>query len=270
MNTQLQHAKEIYNPMTYKNFAGALSAFFSEECPQLGGSMTRQVLVRAITEMVHQFYPETSHMRPGQTIWTTIDKNEKPSYGKKTQDCKLTNVTLDLVKEDDAQQRAEGKKLRDIKKDGAVRLFQQSDQQDGTMTNAEVGILLKISASTVSKYVREYEKENDVVIPRRGTVHDMGPSITHKEMIVRKLFLEGKPTDQVCHETCHSPEAVHRYISGFKRVLLCYRNGLDHGQIAYAVGMSQRLVKDYTNLIEQFGSENTLLKEILKVEKEMS
>jgi len=270
MNTQLEHAKEIYNPMTYKNFAGALSAFLTEECPQVGGSMTRQVLVRAICDMVHQFYPQTTHMRPGQINWTTIDKKEKPSYGKKTSDCHLTNVTLDLVKEDDAQQRAEGRKLRDIKKDSTVRLFQQSDQQGGTMTNAEIGILLKISASTVSKYVREYERENDVVVPRRGTIHDMGPSITHKEMIVRKLFLQGKPTDQVCHETCHSPEAVHRYISGFKKVLLCYRKGLDHGQIAYAVGMSKRLVQDYINLIEQLGSENTLLNEILKMEGKMS
>lgn len=270
MNAQLEHAKEVYNPITYKNFAGALNAFFSRECPQLGGNRTRQVLVQAVIDMAHQFFPESNHMRAGQINWTTIDKNEKPSYGKKIQDCHLTNVTLDLVREDDAQQRAEGKKLRDMKKEAVARLFQQSYEQGGTMTNAEVGILLKTSASTVSKYVREVERDQDIVIPRRGTIHDMGPSITHKEMIVRKLFLEGKPTDQVCYETCHSTEAVHRYISGFKKVLLCRRKGLEDGQIAYATGMSRKLVQEYQKLLEELGSENTLLNEMLKIEGKMS
>ncbi len=47
-------------PEIYKSFEGALGAFLAEQCPQIGGSMTRQVLVQGISNMVSKFYPETS------------------------------------------------------------------------------------------------------------------------------------------------------------------------------------------------------------------
>ena len=37
-----------------------------------------------------------------------------------------------------------------------------------------------LTAGTISRYVREHEKETGDLVPRRGTVHDMGPSLTHK------------------------------------------------------------------------------------------
>ncbi len=39
-----------YGPLQFKSFPGALNAFFSSECPQLGGQRTRQVLVQAIVQ----------------------------------------------------------------------------------------------------------------------------------------------------------------------------------------------------------------------------
>ena len=80
------------------------------------------------------------------------------------------------------------------------------------MTNAEVAILLKISSPTISKYVREWEEITNTLVPRRGTIHDMGRSLTHKVEIINKLFLEGKSVEQVSRETYHSPAAIHRYI----------------------------------------------------------
>lgn len=66
MKQHLSAAQAAFAPQSYKNFAGALAAFFEQECPQLGGFRTRQVLVKSILDMVEKFYPETSHLRPGQ------------------------------------------------------------------------------------------------------------------------------------------------------------------------------------------------------------
>ena len=82
MKRRLKQAEANYGPQQHKNFAGALGAFFAQECPQLGGHRTRQVLVQAVTNLVHQFYPETTHLRQGQIQWTTVDRDEKASYGK--------------------------------------------------------------------------------------------------------------------------------------------------------------------------------------------
>jgi len=44
-----------YGPQQFKSFPGALNAFFSSECSQLGGQRTRQVLVQAIVQMIERF-----------------------------------------------------------------------------------------------------------------------------------------------------------------------------------------------------------------------
>ena len=86
-----------YEPVHYKTFAGALEAFFEQECPQIGGSRIRQALVNAIYSMVLKFFPETSHLRQGQTVWTTVHKNAKGAYGKTIRDTELTPQKKFLV-----------------------------------------------------------------------------------------------------------------------------------------------------------------------------
>jgi hypothetical protein len=261
---QQTHLQATYNPMKHKTFIGALEAFFADECPQLGGLRTRKVLVQAVLGMVNEFFPETSHLRQGQIQWVTVDKDETASYGKSMRNTRLKSVVLDLVRAEDIAERAEGKRLRDIKKEAAVRLFQQADDQNGCMTNAEIAILLKISPPTVGRYVHEHEFETGELVPRRGTIHDMGPTLSHKKPIIRKLFLEGKSVGQVSRETRHSPEAIHRYIRNFRQVLLCRQKGLDEKETAFAVKISQRLVLEYHALIEKFAEENVVLESILQ------
>jgi hypothetical protein len=261
---QQTHLQATYNPMMFKTFIGALEAFFADECPQLGGHRTRKVLVQAILGMVNEFYPETSHLRQGQIQWVTVDKDETASYGKSMRNTRLKSIVLDLVRAEDIAERAEGKRLREIKKEAAVRLFKQADDQNGCMTNAEIAILLKISPPTVGRYVHEHEFETGELVPRRGTIHDMGPTLTHKKPIIRKLFLEGKSVGQVSRETRHSPEAIHRYIRNFRQVLLCRRKGLDEKETAFAVKISQRLVLEYHALIDEFAEENVVLESILQ------
>jgi hypothetical protein len=261
---QQTHLQSTYNPMMFKTFTGALEAFFAQECPQMGGRRTRQVLVQAILSMVSEFYPETSHLRQGQIQWVTVDKDETSSYGKSMRETKLKSVVLDLVRSKDIEERAEGKRLRQIKKEAAVRLFKQADEQNGCMTNAEVAILLKISPPTVGRYIHEHEFETGELVPRRGTIHDMGPTLTHKKPIIRKLFLEGKSVGEVSRETRHSPEAIHRYIQNFKQVLLCRQKGLAEKETAFAVHISKRLVGEYHALIDEFAEENVVLESILQ------
>lgn len=267
MKTQLDHNTATYSPQQFKSFSGALNAFFQQECPQLGGQRTRQVLVQSVLEMVNQFYPETHHLRPGQIIWTTVDKEEKASYGKKISQSQLTSVILDLVRPyEDARERAEGKRLRDLKEEAVARLLTQAYEQHGCMTNAEVAILLKISPSTVGKYIQHWEEEHDQLLPRRGTIHDLGPTLTHKKQIIRKLFLERKSVEQVQRETYHSPEAIQRYIQAFRQVLLCRQKGLSTEEIAFAVKMSKRLVEEYQELINEMLKEYPSLEFILHLD----
>jgi len=53
--------------------------------------------------------------------------------------------------------------------------------QKGVLTHADVGAILRLSSGTISRYVREYEKETGEIVPRRCNIHDMGLTLTHKK-----------------------------------------------------------------------------------------
>lgn len=264
MKERLEQSTSIYGPMQFKSFEGALGSFFANECPQLGGDRTRQVLVGLIRELVGRYFPETTHLSQGQIQWTAVHKSEKSSYGKRITQSRLTPVILDLVQSQDAQDRGAGKKLREIKQDAVVRLFQQAYKQDGVLTNSDLAVLLKISPSTVSHYARAWEKTNNRYLPRRGVIHDIGPTLTHKRQIVRLIVLEGRKVEDACRITDHSPEAAHRYLKNFKQVLLCHRKGFTRQEISYAVKLSPRLVQEYLDLIQELATDNSALEAILQ------
>ena len=68
-----------------------------------------------------------------------------------------------------------------------MRLFRQSYEQKGVLTDADVGSMMRLSPVTVSGYIREYEKETGGIVPRRGTIHDMGRTLTHKRIICEMI-----------------------------------------------------------------------------------
>jgi len=213
--------------------------------------------------MVRQFFPATDHLGAGQTVWPTVHKDAKGAYGKRIQDTELTTVVLDLVQPQDAIDRAAGKKLRPIKKEAVARLCTQAYEQGGCLTNAELAIMLKISAPTVSKYISEWELEHQIVLPRRGTIHDMEPTLTHKKIIIHKLFIEHKTVQQTSRETYHSLSAIQRYIGAFRQVLLCRRKGMSTEEIAYATNKTPRLVKEYEAIIDHYAEKSHVLNDLL-------
>lgn len=252
MSDHIQHARDTFGPQSHKTFEGALGAFLAAECPQLGGQRTRIALVQAIAQLVHAHFPSSTHMAQGQVRWTTVHKDEKSSYGKTIAQSQLIPVVLDLLPHSEVQARADGTKLREVKKEAVARLFTQAYQQHGVMTNAEVALLMKLSPTTVGHYRREWEQAHAKLLPTRGSIHDMGPTLTHKDMILRKLIFQGKSVEVVCRETDHSPEAVLRYTTNFKQVLLCQAKGFDVAQTSFATKLSHRLIEEHLALIVEY------------------
>lgn len=269
MEKDISKRFETYAPVAYKSFAGALNAFFENELPALGGNRIRTTVVNAINGMVARFFPETANLRPGQTPWVTVGADSRGAYGKRIKDTALVPVVLDLVQEVDAQERADGKKVREVKKEAVARLCRQAYEQGGCMTASELAVLLKMSPLTVGKYIAEYEKEHGVVLPRRGTIHDMGPTLTHKKIIIEKLFVQQETVQQVIRETCHSARAIERYITSFKQVLMCQRKQMTLEETAFAVHKTPRLVQEYLDIIEIYKEKGYIMDRLMEYEVEM-
>ena len=237
-------------PLKSKTFESALEVFFEREFPQLGGALVRPLIVKEIKKMVETYYPLTKRMKMGQIMWVGVAKEEKQSYGKRLENTKLRPVILDFCSAEDMEAQFKNTKNREIRKQMVARLYTEAFEQGVCLTSADIAALLKVSISTISKYAREYEKENDCLLPRRGTIHDIGRSITHKAVICRKVILERKSIEDTARETNHSVEAVTRYVVNFKRIYKCLEKGLSVEDTAFAVKVSKNLILEYVNIME--------------------
>jgi len=248
MNVKKQQSP--FETVTKKTAETLLCKFFGDQFPQMG-HISREALVKGLIPHLQECYPKSEHITGGQLLWFAVDKNETPSYGKTIEKSKLKPVVLDLVTKDELEELKKGVKAKEHRKKRLVRLFQMSADQGGILTCADAASILHLSLSTVSCYIREYEKATGKIVPRRGTVHDMGPSLTHKKDICYKIIIEGKTVEQVARDTNHSPEAITRYVKDYKRIQVCLSKGLSIENTAYVAKVSKRLVWEYKKLIEE-------------------
>lgn len=69
------------------------------------------------------------------------------------------------------------------------------------------------------------------ILPYRGTVHDIGPTLTHKKIIIQQ-FVRNILTPEISKKTSRSEEACDRCIKGFKKVLKLHGDGIPAENIA--------------------------------------
>ncbi|MBW1993092.1 MAG: DUF1670 domain-containing protein [Deltaproteobacteria bacterium] len=240
-----------FGPLQKKTFASALSKFFEQQCPQMGGELTRKVLVDKVQQLVEEFYPPNTHLRMGQIMWPGVDENEKAAYGKSMENTKLKPVFVDVIAKEDIEALLQGEKAKLIRQRAAVRLFKQAKQQGAVLTGVDVATMMRLSPATISNYVRRWEKQHQETVPRRGTIHDMGRCITHKKQICYRVIVEGKSVETTARETGHSAEAITRYVKDYKRILSCLNKGLSPKDTAFVAKVSESLVYEYMNLIAE-------------------
>jgi hypothetical protein len=221
------------------------------EFPRTFGPAVTRLFADKINELYGRCHPPLSRVKVGQVLWLAVAANERPGRSKRIEDTRLVPVLLDLVTSQDIDDAYTGGKHRETRRVKIVRLFRQAYAQGAVLTEAEVGLLLHLAEGTISQQVLAYEKATAESIPRRGTIHDLGRSVSHKAVICYKRLVEKKPTSQVAEETYHSPEEVEHYVQCLRRVQLCSDNGMSLEDTAQATGHSLLLVSEYVELIKK-------------------
>jgi DNA-binding CsgD family transcriptional regulator len=245
-----KHKEAVIGPVVKKTPKAIMGRFFEENFPQMG-AISRDAVVDKLIELIDKCYPSKDHFKMGQMMWFSVDKNETAGYGKPIEKCQLKPVYLDVITEGDILKVIEGERKKNIRKQIEVRLFEQSNDQGAVLSCADVASIINLSPSTVAGHIREYEKDTGKTVPRRGTIHDMGRSITHKKEICYKIIVEGKTVEQVSKETTHSPEAITRYVKDYKRISACLAQNLTDDTISYVTRTSKKLIQEYKKLIEE-------------------
>lgn len=235
-----------------KTFHSALCRLLQTDFPGHFGPKVAHLFAQEVEQLFYEFHPERSRLSLGQVVWAAVAIDDPPARNKRIEDTRLLPIVLDLVTPHDIDQTVRPGRRLPTRRAKIVRLFQQAHQQGAVLGYPDVALLLHISTSTVSDEVLAYERETGGSVPRRGTIHDLGPSVSHKAIICYKSFLEGKTTSQIAQETFHSPEEVEYYLQCFRRVRICKDRGMSPEETAQATGHSQPLVRQYLDLIARF------------------
>jgi hypothetical protein len=241
-----------YQTSGRKTFKSALCHLLHVEFPGIFGPTISRLFAEKIDELYERFHPPRSKFKAGQVLWTGVAIDDPPSRNKRIEDTRLVPVVLDLVTAQDIENAQAKGLLLETRLAKIVRLFQQAYEQGAVLCHADVSLLLNMGVGRLSTYVINHERATGQLIPRRGTIHDMGPSVTHKAIICYKSLVEKKPTSQVAQETFHSPEDVEHYVQCLRRIQLCRDKGLTPDEITQATGHSLSLVFEYLDLIREF------------------
>lgn len=215
----------------------------------IAGDKLKMMFAQDIVKIVREEFREIDSVEVGQILWMGVHKDDRPSYGKTAWKTRMVPVSLTLLCREDIEMRLEGYSQREVREKRIVRLFNEAYHQNALLSNADVAALLGVSPTTVSKQAREFMEHENMIIPTRGTIHDLGMATTHKKVIIR-LYLDGHLTPAISRITDHSEEAIDRYIRAFEKVRLLKANEIEY--IQKATGMSKWLIRSYLDILAEF------------------
>jgi Protein of unknown function (DUF1670) len=217
------------------------------------GPVIARAIVDDILATVEQCYPE--RLPPKTVVWLAVRRE----WNGQRKGLKLTDlipVHLSVVTEEEIQLLMEPE-LR--QKQTARRAFNRARfarwcfeayGQGGVLTLLDLSMLSGMSEHYAGELLREYEAEHGKVVPTRGTVHDLGPSVTHKAEVIRRWLRKESPV-QIARTLGHSQQAVDRYIADFQKARLLAQK-FPVTDLPVLAGLSASVVKQYVALLRQY------------------
>jgi hypothetical protein len=226
------------------------------------GPVIAQAIVDDILATIERCYPE--HVPPRTVVWLAVRRGEGRAR-KRIQVTDLVPVKLVMFTDEEAKLLAD-KQL--CKKQQARRSFNRARfarwcfeayEQGGVLTQLDLCFLSGLSRKVIYEHIAEYEAETGQIVPTRGTVHDMGGSVTHKAEVIRRWLRHQSPA-QIARDLEHSQKAVDRYIADFHKVrLLAQRFPLT--DLPTLSGLSKHVVKQYIDLLHEYEPQLVLYRE---------
>ena len=226
------------------------------------GPVIAEAIVKDILSIVEQCYPES--LPPKTVVWLAV-RREWKGQRKGIQLADLVPIRLPIATDEEIQLlmkpdlRKKLKARRAFNRARFARWCFEAYEQGGVLTLLDLSMLSGMSERYVGELLREYEAENERVVPTRGTVHDLGPSVTHKAEVVRRWLRHESPA-QIARVLGHSQTAVDRYIADFRKVRLLAQK-VPIGEIPNLTRLSGNVVEQYLALMRQYDSALALYSE---------
>lgn len=217
------------------------------------GSVVAQAIVADILALIDQAYSDK--LPPQHVHWLTVPVHNG-STGKSPHITELVTIRLQIVTDEEvallndqhllSQQAAR----RAFNQHRYVRWCQEAYQQGGVLTLLDLSLLSGLTEGQVGNLIRQYEAEHQTTVPLRGTVHDIGPAVSHKAEVVRR-YLRGQSPADIARELNHSQKAVDIYIKDYEVTRKLVQR-FPSSEIPALSGRASSVVKEHIKLIQQY------------------
>jgi hypothetical protein len=219
------------------------------------GPVIARAIVDDLLATLEQCYPD--RVPPKTVVWLAV-RRDKRGQRKGLSTADLLPVQLTVVTEAEVQlltDPALGNNRRRrarpaFNKARFVRWCQEAYDQGAVLTHLDLSLLSGLSTGYISRILRQYEAETGEVVPTRGTVHDIGPAVTHKAEVIRRWLRHESPA-QIARRLNHSQEAVDRYIADYQKVRLLAQK-FSASELPTLSGLTHSVVRQYLDLLKQY------------------
>jgi hypothetical protein len=234
------------------------------------GPVIARAIVDDILRIVDQCYPE--HLAPQSVLWLAVRRDWKGRKQKRISIGDLVPVRLLMYTDEevqylsDQQLRATQKAQRTFNRARFARWCLEAYEQGGVLTQLDLSLISGLAQKVVREILHEYEAQTGQVLPTRGTVHDMGPTVTHKAEVIRRWLRHESPAE-IARAVNHTQGAVDRYLADFQKVRMLAQR-FPAADLPALSGLSRHVVEQYLALIRQYEPELALYPEALGGEQE--
>lgn len=216
------------------------------------GPVTAANVADELIRIFEENVPQKDRLKHGQILWNALDKNTRADSKKR----RYKPVVLSVITDETVTMYEQNKPMKQIRKQTIARLIKEAYEQGGILSTRDVGLIMSSQWTRISSERIEYEKDNQTVLPHTGALHDMGSTITHKDIIVYKHVVEKKPTNIVALETNHSQRAVDHYITDYNRVKTLIEEDKNLEFIHMATKIAKPVIKQYQTIYKQYVKES--------------
>lgn len=217
----------------------------------------------AILDTVYKVYSlyfqYNGSIKPGQIIFQVVSVDNAPNIA--LAQCKQIAVTLTLDNPNEDLAIREKQGVIYLRRHRMQRVCNEAFQQGGLLTVEDLANrLFNCGQRTICRDIQQLKK-NNIILPLRSTIKDMGRSISHRCLIIQH-WLKGKEYSEIARDSFHSVYSVKNYVDKFKRVIALSQENYDVHTIAFLVKISARLVEEYFNIYNSFSTISQRRKEL--------
>jgi hypothetical protein len=221
-----------------------------------------------VYKVFNSYFDSSSPLRPGkirlQLVAVEARVNQKLSESQQV----TVTLTLNDDKEDLAIRKKQG--IVGLRRHKIERMCREAFDQGGLLTVEDLAYrIFNCGMRTINRDL-EYFRQQEIFIPLRSTVKDMGRTLSHRLLII-KLWAQGKEYSAIAMTAYHSLNAIQNYVDKFKRTISLSKEGYDVNRIAFILRISASLVEQYLEIYKQVNlvphrhqELNNLLKKRLK------